>query len=131
MERLGFLYLKGPGEITRDDQAAFNMFIKAADLGGVLASYELGYMYYYGVGIEKNPQEASKWFARSTELAARKREPSFVATTDDRSSEKLKTIFSSVTVKENERKRQKNLNDQINSNDPSGPVQQLEDVSRY
>lgn len=40
---------------------------KAADLGDLLAVYELSQMYSLGIGVERNPGEAMKWLERAGE----------------------------------------------------------------
>lgn len=69
MERVGLIYLNGPGQVDRDYKKAFEYFDRASKLGSVNASYFLGHMYYYGLGVESNYDEARKWFTRSSNLA--------------------------------------------------------------
>lgn len=71
MEKLGLMYLKGPGDVERDYEKAFEMFTRAAELGGVSGAHYLGYMYYYGLGVKKNPEQAELWFGRSKKNASR------------------------------------------------------------
>lgn len=71
MEKLGILYLKGPGDIERDYKKAYAMFKRASELGGVGGAHYLGYMYYYGLGVEKNEELAQTWFDRSKKNAER------------------------------------------------------------
>lgn len=71
MEKLGLMYLKGSGEIERDYKKAFKMFKRAAEIGGVSGAHYLGYMYYYGLGVDKDPGRARTWFSRSKKNAER------------------------------------------------------------
>lgn len=71
MEKLGYIYITGPDDVDRDFKKAQDLFVQGSELGGVNAAYYLGYMYYNGLGIEKNSQEAEKWFQRSKLLAER------------------------------------------------------------
>ncbi len=131
MERLGFIYLKGPAEINRDYKKAFDLFAKAADLGGVTAAYELGYMHYYGLGTTRNPTEANKWFARSSQLASRKQQPKYVSP-NDASNRQLQNIISATAIKDIEIERQKNIQRQLDASDyKSGEVPQINEVPRY
>ncbi len=73
MEKLGLMYLKGPGDIERDYTKAFSMFKRAAEIGGVTGAHYMGYMYYYGLGVDKDPELAKLWFERSKKNAERAR----------------------------------------------------------
>jgi TPR repeat protein len=132
MERLGFIYLKGPSEISADYKKAFDLFFRAANLGGVTASYELGYMYYYGVGVDRNPKEAQKWFDRSKQLASKDSNPRFHGTlTNSQSTKQLREIINSATMRDAEYSRQRNLEQQINDGSNGQDIKQINEVPRY
>ncbi len=115
LERLGFIYLKGPGDIDRDFNKAFNYFKKGADLGGVNAAYMLGYMYFYGLGTDKNADQANTWFARSQQLAQKKQSTESTTVANlKQSTAAIKNIISSVNEKE--RARQKASQEKMDSN---------------
>lgn len=71
MEKLGFLYLKAPGDVPRDYNKAKEYFENAARLGGVKGAHMIGYMYEYGIGVAKNDSEANKWYSRAQVLEGR------------------------------------------------------------
>ncbi|MGH8120227.1 MAG: hypothetical protein ACRESK_06395 [Gammaproteobacteria bacterium] len=55
--------------IAGDYEAAYNTMISIAktDEGNALAQYYLGMMYLKGQGVEKNYEEAGKWFRKAAE----------------------------------------------------------------
>ena len=50
-------------EISKD----YRLTKKSAEQGDASAQYDLGYMFYYGQGVEKNYKEAFKWYKKSAE----------------------------------------------------------------
>lgn len=46
---------------------AYDCFLKAAEQGDKDAQYNVGVLYYYGEGIEKNIQMAHEWFLKAAE----------------------------------------------------------------
>jgi TPR repeat protein len=110
MERSAFIYLRGPEEIDKDYTKAFELFKKAAELGGVEASYMIGYMNFYGLGVARNPQEANIWFTRSQQLASRRNSIAQASTSSiSQAKEALKDIFTDVENKEKEIDKQEAL----------------------
>lgn len=60
--QIAFKYMEGEN-IKQDYNQALNWFYKAAEkTNNVLAKYMLGEIYYNGFGIEKNMDEAKKWY---------------------------------------------------------------------
>lgn len=109
MERSAFIYLRGPEEIDKDYTKALELFKKAAELGGVEASYMLGYMNFYGLGVPRNPQEANTWFTRSQQLASRKNSIAQASSSAvSQAKEALKDIFTGVENKQKELEKQEN-----------------------
>ena len=45
----------------------FMLFEKAADQGHVDAQYKLGWMYYHGCGVEKDPSQEIKWYEKAAQ----------------------------------------------------------------
>jgi TPR repeat protein len=129
LERAGFIYLRGPEEIDKDYGKAIELFKKAAELGGVEASYMLGYMNFYGLGVARNPQEANTWFARSQQLAARKNSAIQVnSTAVSQAKQALKGIFSGVENKEKEMEKKEDGKNKLNELAPPPP---LIDMPKY
>lgn len=133
MERLGFIYLKGPAEIDRDYDKAYQLFKKASDLGGVTAAYMLGYMYHYGLGVNKDASQATMWFDRSKQFAQRKRMDSYTQSKAyDKSNQAIQNIISNVNKQEEERMKafeEKTSGTDANGNKVVAP--ELPDVSKY
>ena len=46
-------------------QEVFQLLFPLAVAGNDQAQYALGYLYYYGLGLEKNEQQAMNWIQRS------------------------------------------------------------------
>ena len=46
---------------------AFEWYMKAAKQGHADSQFSLGYMYYYGTGVDKDRQEAIYWFKKAAE----------------------------------------------------------------
>lgn len=57
---LGYMIVNSKHTDKYED--AFNYFKKAASLDFVTAFFHVGYMYEFGLGVEKNRKEAIKWF---------------------------------------------------------------------
>jgi TPR repeat protein len=133
MERLGYIYLKGPGEITRDYNKAMDLFKKAADLGGVYAAYMVGHMYFYGFGVDQNAAEAKVWFARSEQLASkRKVDESKKRISNQKSESDLKKLFSDTAIKAKEMERNKKIEQQIRDiRNNGGNAATMPDAPKY
>ncbi|NOT42755.1 MAG: sel1 repeat family protein [Alphaproteobacteria bacterium] len=64
--RLGVEYQDGkPGVAQRDYAKAMQYHKQAAMAGNALSMFDLGSMYEYGFGIEKNMAEAARWYGYS------------------------------------------------------------------
>ena len=50
-----------------DYPAAFKEWVKSAADGHLRAQYNLGVLYENGLGVEKNPAQAAKWYIVSAE----------------------------------------------------------------
>ena len=50
-----------------DFDSARECFLKSAEQGYYLAMYNLACMYYFGDGVEKNDEEAFRWYNEATE----------------------------------------------------------------
>jgi TPR repeat protein len=132
MERLGFIYLKGQAEVDADYKKAYELFSKAAVLGGVTAAYELGYMNYYGLGRARNPAEANKWFDRAQQLASKNNNLRLNRVLDSSDSmNKLKNIISGTTEKDAENERQKAIQRQLSNEGIDKEVNQIDDIPKY
>jgi len=59
---------KGNAAVLLDDfKDAINWYIKAAKQGNKYAQFNLGYLYYYGIGVNQNYYEAAAWATKSAE----------------------------------------------------------------
>lgn len=58
-------YFNGTGSVPRDYQKAFYWCQKAAVNNHTGAQCQMGAMYYYGEGVEKNPKMAFYWFEKA------------------------------------------------------------------
>lgn len=58
--------------LARDYRTAFVLLRQLADQGDVSAEYTLGYMYFYGHGVDPNAGTARYWFARAAEHGSSK-----------------------------------------------------------
>ena len=58
-------YLSGICSERGADEKAFHWMLRAAEGGHVTAMNELGVMYYDGTGVEKNIDEALRWFEKA------------------------------------------------------------------
>ena len=61
--------MTGPGDMNKDYKKAMDYFKKGSRLGGVNASYFLGHMHYYGLGVKKDYNQSRKWFDRAKKMA--------------------------------------------------------------
>ncbi len=60
------LYNRGEAQYRLQNyQSAFTTLIAAAKSGNVPAMYAVGYMYYYGIGVDRDPAQAIKWLKKS------------------------------------------------------------------
>ena len=59
LEQARAAYFKG------EYQQVFQMLFPLAAAGNDQAQYTLGYLYHYGLGVEKNDQQAMQWIQRS------------------------------------------------------------------
>jgi TPR repeat protein len=48
-------------EVRKSKRQAFNLYLRAALLGERQSIYEVGRMYYYGIGVRKNRRLAEIW----------------------------------------------------------------------
>ena len=65
MEKLAFNYISGANGNRKDLKEAFKWYENAAYSGSKTASWNLGYMYYNGLGVEKDLQRSKYWFGKS------------------------------------------------------------------
>lgn len=65
--RIGYSYYRGLGGAEQDYSLAHRWFLKAAEGGSQSAQRYLGEMYSRGLGVDKDEQQAQKWFARAAE----------------------------------------------------------------
>lgn len=61
MTNIGTLYNLGLG-VKRDDKAAADWYEKAAQLGFVIAQYDLANLYYSGQGRPRDLKQAGRWY---------------------------------------------------------------------
>lgn len=60
------LYIQGKAEYQLQNyHSAFTTLFIAAKFGSVQAQYTVGYMYYYGLGVNRDLVEALKWFKKA------------------------------------------------------------------
>jgi len=64
---LGMLFQKGYGGVLQSDTLAFQWYQKAARQGLAVAEFNVGYCYYYGIGVKQNESIAMTWFRLSAE----------------------------------------------------------------
>ncbi len=62
----GLAYSFGDG-VPQDNKAAFDAFLRAAELGHTPAQYKTGVAYAYGEGVDKDPQQAVYWYRKAAE----------------------------------------------------------------
>jgi VCBS repeat-containing protein len=57
-----------PSASKREDEvAAHELLFGLAELGDAAAQFNLGFMYYYGLGVDQNHVEAGKWYRQAAE----------------------------------------------------------------
>lgn len=61
----------GRNGYEKNDTASFEWFLKAARQGHVTSQTQVGYMYLYGKGVGKSPQEAAPWLEKAALLGNR------------------------------------------------------------
>lgn len=62
------LYEKGMEKYDKKEyEEAFKLFMVAIEKGHAGAQYKIGEAYYYGYGVEKNKEEAVKWYKLAAE----------------------------------------------------------------
>ena len=61
-------YLYGFGEENKDYEKAIRYLFKALEAGSIEAISEIGCIYQYGRGVEKNKSKAVKWYRCGAEL---------------------------------------------------------------
>ena len=61
-------YLYGFGEEDKDYEKAIRYLFKALEAGSIEAISEIGCVYQYGRGVEKNKSKAVKWYSCGAEL---------------------------------------------------------------
>ena len=72
---LGLIYLSGePGKLPRDEEKAFDWFMKAAESGLPRAMYEVAVMLREGTGVEQDPGQSKKWFEKAFHNGVRRAE---------------------------------------------------------
>lgn len=60
------LYLQGSEAYQQKHyQTAFALLLKSADYGDPYAEYAVGYMYYYGIGVDRNKLLGVKYLKKS------------------------------------------------------------------
>ena len=60
---LGIIYMNGLGSTNMDRAKGLECFKKAADIGFRRAMEMVGKCYFSGLGVERDEEEAEKWFA--------------------------------------------------------------------
>lgn len=60
---IGLSFFDGTYGQKKDTKEAFRWFTKGAKQGDGLSQFELGNMYYWGLGVKKNYEEAYYWFS--------------------------------------------------------------------
>ena len=63
------LYTQGQAAYQQQNfHTAFNLLYASAKGGNLQAQYAVGYMYYYGIGVQRDPIQAVKWFKKSAKF---------------------------------------------------------------
>ena len=62
---LAMIYLWGMGKTKKDGQKGVMLLEESAKIGFRNAMEAMGKLYFNGIGVEKNEEEAEKWFARA------------------------------------------------------------------
>ena len=65
--QLGMIYLQALYGVERSYKKAFEFLLVAAKQGYAPAQYQLGNMYLYGDHVDKDPDEAKKWYKKSAD----------------------------------------------------------------
>ncbi len=60
------MYHDGLG-VKKDHQKALELYTKSTENGNRIAPYNIGFMYEYGEGVQKNINTAIKWYQMSCE----------------------------------------------------------------
>ena len=66
MNNLGACFLNGEG-VEKNEEKAYEWFLKAAECGDAMAQYNVAYCYEHGVGVEQSDDNAIYWLARAAE----------------------------------------------------------------
>ena len=61
---VGVFYYKGFG-VDKNENIAFEWYIKASQQNDINGHYEVGGCYYYGYGVNKNYKKAFEWYSKS------------------------------------------------------------------
>jgi TPR repeat protein len=64
LDQQGRTYRDGTG-VAKDDVKAVECFQAAADLGNIEAMSDLGFMYFQGRGVPKDPEQGGQWVAKA------------------------------------------------------------------
>lgn len=67
---LAVCYERGEG-VKKSEERAFSLFVQAALAGDIQAYYEVGRMYYYGIGTVRNRALAKTWLQKASKLGYR------------------------------------------------------------
>ena len=67
MHNLAYMYMKGLG-LENNNEKAFELYTKSADLGNRDAMCNLGYMYDKGIYVDKNYEKAFELYTKSANL---------------------------------------------------------------
>lgn len=65
---MGWSYANGANGVKPDYSQSLLWFKKAGSNGYAAAAYFVGWMYFYGEGVSKNPNEALIWFTKAKDL---------------------------------------------------------------
>src|SRR5260363_42480 len=63
---LGYRYEHGIG-VEKDENKAFILYQKSAEMNNSNGMYQVGYCYYLGIGIEIDEQKAFSYYLKSAE----------------------------------------------------------------
>ncbi len=64
---MGILYATGTNGVTQEDKQAIDWFQKAADQGFAKAEKNLGDMYFFGHGVDKDYATALAWYGKAAD----------------------------------------------------------------
>jgi TPR repeat protein len=67
MIQMGLHYRDGCCGVIHDFAQAMTWFHEAADRGDAEGMFHIGYLYYFGLGVKQNCDEAVKWIMRAAE----------------------------------------------------------------